>query len=311
MPITRILTAGAWALAVILVSLGSAGLVSVIDAPRAGTTDPALTAAGDARLAPMLDAAEAELGLVRADVEALSAAARRALAALAGSDLDEVEAAVTEGDGLIAAVRTRSAALAADLAAMPIVGSPTAEFELSPEVRARHARLAAAIGATDGLDAAWSRLTTSSLSASRLASALDAHVEAVARATALGREGAFDRALAALDEAAAQMATARELRDLLARTVEVSTLDAWLDRSEAYDATLVELYGLLRDSDGRMTDAVRAAVAAEEAARDRLPPDRRAMVVIMADIGRGGMNGAVIAIEEARGALVEALRTDS
>lgn len=311
MPITRILTAGAWALAVILVSLGSAGLVSVIDAPRAGTTDPALTAAGDARLVPLLDAAEAELALVRDDVEALSAAARRALGALAGSDLAEVEAAVTEGDGLIAAIRTRSASLTIDLAAMPIVGSPTAEFELSPEVRARHARLTAATTATDGLDAAWLRLTTSSLAASRLASTLDAHVDAVVRATTDGRDGDFEMALVALDEAATQMATARGMRDLLARTVEVSTLDAWLDRSEAYDATLVELYGLLRDSDGRMTDAVRAAVAAEEAARDRLPPDRRAMVVIMADIGRGGMSGAVIAIEEARGALVEALRTDS
>jgi hypothetical protein len=31
------------------------------------------------------------------------------------------------------------------------------------------------------------------------------------------------------------------------------------------------------------------------------------MVLIMADIGRGGMNEAVIAIEEARGQLAEAL----
>jgi hypothetical protein len=34
------------------------------------------------------------------------------------------------------------------------------------------------------------------------------------------------------------------------------------------------------------------------------------MVLIMADIGRGGMNGAVIAIEEARGRLIEVLGED-
>jgi hypothetical protein len=63
----------------------------------------------------------------------------------------------------------------------------------------------------------------------------------------------------------------------------------------------------LRDVGGRVTGSVREAVAAEEAARARLPPDARGMVLIMADIGRGGMNGAVIAIEEARGRLADAL----
>ena len=56
-----------------------------------------------------------------------------------------------------------------------------------------------------------------------------------------------------------------------------------------------------------MTAATRAAVKAEAAARAQLPPDTRALVVIMADIGRGGMNGAVIAIEEARATLADAL----
>ena len=38
-----------------------------------------------------------------------------------------------------------------------------------------------------------------------------------------------------------------------------------------------------------------------------LPPDTRGLVVIMAEIGRGGMNGAVITIEEARAKLADAL----
>jgi stage V sporulation protein SpoVS len=60
-----------------------------------------------------------------------------------------------------------------------------------------------------------------------------------------------------------------------------------------------------------VTATVRAAVKAEAVARANLPPDRRALVVIMADIGRGGMNGAVIAIEEARATLTDALESDA
>jgi hypothetical protein len=56
-----------------------------------------------------------------------------------------------------------------------------------------------------------------------------------------------------------------------------------------------------------VTGAVRKAFAAEKAARERLPGDTRGLVVIMAEIGRGGMNQAVISIEEARGELDAAL----
>ena len=56
-----------------------------------------------------------------------------------------------------------------------------------------------------------------------------------------------------------------------------------------------------------MTDRVRDAFAAEQAARAQLPSDTRGLVVIMSDIARGGLNQAVIAIEEARGALSAAL----
>jgi len=56
-----------------------------------------------------------------------------------------------------------------------------------------------------------------------------------------------------------------------------------------------------------VTTAVRNAVKAEKAARSQLPPDPRALIVIMADIGRGGMNQAVIGIEEARATLATAI----
>ena len=56
-----------------------------------------------------------------------------------------------------------------------------------------------------------------------------------------------------------------------------------------------------------MTDPVRKAFDGERAARAQLPRDTQALVVIMSDIAQGGLNQAVISIEQARGALGEAL----
>jgi hypothetical protein len=100
---------------------------------------------------------------------------------------------------------------------------------------------------------------------------------------------------------------ARGLRDNLAGSTDVATLTAWIDTNAAYDAALRRLYDALSESKGRVTDRVRDAFAAEQAARAQLPSDTRGLVVIMSDIARGGLNQAVIAIEEARGALSAAL----
>ena len=72
---------------------------------------------------------------------------------------------------------------------------------------------------------------------------------------------------------------------------------------DALDAALRTLYQALVNSGGRINDEVRAAFAAEAEAFQRLPPDSRALVIILAEIGRGGLNQAVITIEQARGEL--------
>ena len=126
-------------------------------------------------------------------------------------------------------------------------------------------------------------------------------------AARLGRDAEYANALEVLAEAFAAIADARRLRDQLAKTVDVATLDQWLERSGAYDVALRDLYTALDKSGGKVNDAVRAAIAAEEKAKDRLPPDTRSLVIIMAEIGRGGMNSAVISIEQARGQLADAL----
>src|SRR4029453_13601340 len=86
-----------------------------------------------------------------------------------------------------------------------------------------------------------------------------------------------------------------------------SVLDEWLARNEDYDVALQNLYRALSKVGTKVTKATRAAVKAEKEARARLPTDTRGLVVIMAEIGQGGMSRAVIAIEEARAKLADAL----
>jgi len=297
-----------WLLAVVVIALGAAGLVTGMDAAPGEGSRPELTAAGDAEVTVALDAAQAEFEALAADVEALGTQARGALASLTANDRETAAAAIAAGDDLVARIDARSLAVRLALGDVPLLDTPAAEYRVSQDVRDRRDRLLAALDATSGLEDAWTRLTTGSVSASQMSELLAAHDEAVLAAAALGRQGKYDAAIKTLDGADTAIADARALRDRLARTVDVTTLDAWLDRNAAYDVALRGLYRALRDVGGRVTQDVRDAVKAERAAKERLPPDSRAMVLIMADIGRGGMNEAVIGIEEARGRLAEALQ---
>ena len=303
----QLLMALAWLAAVVLISLGAAGLVAGMDTPANVESRPWLTARDDVPVTARLDAITADLQVVSDKLDELGIQARGALAALVANDSTVAAKALDAGDALIADIRTRSAAIGTELASTPLIGTPEAEFRLGPAVRDRHARLVAALAETQGLDLAWAGLSTGSASATRLSNLLAAHDQTALAAAAQGRAAEYAKAIVTLDEADKAIADAGHLRDQLARTVDVSTLDEWLDRSHKYDVALRNLYTRLVESKGRVTTAVRVAITEERKARDRLPPDTRGLVLIMAEIGRGGMNNAVIAIEQARGRLADAL----
>jgi hypothetical protein len=305
------LAALAWLAAAVAIALGGAGLVAAMDAPPTAGDRPELTGPGDAVVSPVLDSVESELVALSADVDALGTQARGALAALGAADLETVEGAVGAGDALLVDITTRAVAIRQAVADVPLVSAPEAGFRLSTAVIDRYERLRAATAGVEGLDLQWARLTTGSVAASRLSSLLEAHDAAVLAAAERGRDADYEQAIETLDGASAAIADARRLRDVLANTVDVSVLDQWLDRNEAYDIALRDLYEALDGVGGRVTDDVRDAIEAERAAKDRLPPDSRSLIVIMSDIGRGSMNSAVIAIEETRGQLEEALRAAS
>ncbi len=303
-----LLAALGWLGLVVVIALGAAGIVAAMDAPPTAIARPELTGGGDAQVTPALDAVEAQLKSLASDVDDLGTQARGALAALTGNKLDTVDAAVAAGDKLVTAILARSAAIGTQLQAVPLLDTPTGAYQVSAQVRARRDRLAGALDATVGLQEAWTRLTVGSVAATRMSGLLAAHDDAVLTAAALGRQARYDGAIKALVGAEAAIADAQTLRDRLAATVDVSTIDAWLGRNADYDVALKRLYRALRDVGGRVTNDVRDAIAAEKAAKNRLPPDTRGLVLIMSDIGRGGMNDAVIAIEEAKGRLTEALQ---
>jgi hypothetical protein len=296
----------AWLLIVALLSLGAAGIVGAM-AHQPGTAARAeLTYPGDRAIEPGLDAAEAGLIELSAEVTELSDAGRAALAALTTGDIATLESNVESGAQTALEVQVHGAELRAALESLPGTG-PEAELTLSAETLRRYSLALAALATTDDIAADWSGLSAGALAATRVSALLTDHDKTTGEAAEAGRAGKYDDALAKLTESDAMIAESRRLRDALAATVDVTTLTQWLDLNAAYDTALRKLYDAIVAAKGKVTDAVKDAFAAERAARDRLPPDTRALVVILSDIGRGGLNQAVIGIEGARGELEAAI----
>lgn len=308
--VRRIGGAVVWLLLVIAIALGAAGLVTATPSASVPAGRPELTGTADATVTRQLDAAETDLTALATTVDTLGTQARGALSALVGGRAETADEAIATGDGLLADIQAQAGRVEARLAAVPYVGDPDADLHLSPGVLARHARLSDGLAGTQGLDASWERLTFGAVTATRLSTSLAEHDRLVGLAAERGRAARYADALTVLDQAAEQITASRTLRTQLAGTVDVSVLDQWLDRNETYDKALRGLYVALDKVGGRVTNAVRNAIAAEKEARNRLPPDSRGLILIIAEIGRGGMNGAVIAIEEAKARLADALASD-
>ena len=308
---SRVVFDVAWLVLVIAIALGAAGLVSGVDHQPGTPARPELTYARDREVEAGLDTASEELAALADTVAALGVQARGALAALNGTEDSTVAAAIAEGDRLLDTMLAQTATLRRELAGVPYLGRTDTRLLVSDRLVARQAALVAGLDGIEGLRAEWSRLTSGSVAAIQLSALLAQHDQQVSEAAGLGRAARYDRAIAKLNEADATIIDARSLRDRLANTVDVAILDQWLDRNAAYDRALRGLYTEYSKVGAKVTGALRKALAAEAAARTNLPPDTRGLVVITAEIGRGGMNGAVIAIEEARGRLTAAIATSA
>jgi hypothetical protein len=301
-----VLLAVAWMAAAAAVAFGGAGIVAVMTPMPATPARAELTWAGDRQAVPALDAATVRLEALAGEVDGLSTTALAALTQVVDGDTTALQGTIAEGTGRLAAVQAASAELESSLLVIPYTG-PDAELHVSGDVRHRYAELAGTSGVAGGLERAWAAIAAQALDAASVSGLLSRHDEETAAAAAQGSAGHYKQALKLLRASDATIATARELQDRLAARADVSTLASWLDRDAAYDTALRNLYDAMLKSKGRVTGDVRAAFAAEKATREALPADKRGYVVIMSEIAQGGLNQAVIAIEEARGTLADAL----
>ena len=301
----RTSAAVAWLVAAVVIALGAAGLVAALDHLPGGTGRPELTWTADRAVAADLDAVAAELAALAEAVGTLSDEGRGALAALVANDAPGLTAALDAGAAQLDVLDAAVAGLDDRVASIPLAGADRT-MRYSAATLARYDAAVAALAAVDPLRPAWERLTAGVVPATELVDHLLAHDRIAAAAILAGGAGTYPLAIRRIDRAAAELAAARAIRDRLAATVDVTTLDQWIDRNADYGDALRDLWDALRRSRGRVTDEVREAAAREAAARVLLPPDARALVVILGDVARGGLNQAVIIIEEARGRLLEA-----
>ena len=295
-----------WLVAAVAISLGGAGIVAAMHHVPGSDARAELTWAGDAAAQPVLDDVAARLQQVSDEVDLLGAAARQALASVVAGDAQPVNQTIAGGTLQLATVQAAVAALEARLAEVPGLGDDS-DLRLSPGVQDRYAALSLTPALTDDLEADWTRFTGLALDATNLNGLLTRHDQETAAAAQQGAVGKYQTAIDLLDVSDATVAETLAVRDRLANTTDVSTLTTWLERNAAYDAALRDLYQRLQDANGELNDGIRAAFLAEQAARERLPVDTRPLIVIMADVAQGGLNQAVIRIEEARAALGEAL----
>lgn len=306
MRVRRIVVRIAWLLAAVVLSLGVAGIASGLDHLPSSGARPELTYGADAAIRPGLDAASDEMASLAADVDGLGELGRVALSALVARDLDALRTAIADGTNRITGIEAKAAALRERLRGLPGAGEGMAA-RLGPATIARYDAIVAGLPSVDNLGTDWTRLATGSVPAIELTTHLTEHDRIAGEAIREGAAGRYAAATTKLAGAVAELTAARTVRDALAATVDVSTLDQWIERNAAYDAAVRNLWSALEKSNGRVTAAVRKAAEAEQAAKAALPPDTRALVIILGDVARGGLNQAVIAIEDARGRLNAAL----
>jgi len=307
----RLLTRAAltivWLVLVALIAIGGAGLVTTLANEPGTAARPELTLEGDQAAAPVLDHVALELRGLTSDVDRLGELGRGALIALVSCDSATIDTTVADGQTLAHQIESRSGQIREELRLIPGSG-PNEAILWSPETVRRRDVAMTAVDSTGGLEAAWIRLAAGSSVANRLSVLLTDHDRIAGDAAAAGRKGKIADALKTLAQAQAKLDEAKTLRDSLAGTgIDVTTLSQWIDANVRYDAALRHLYEATIAAKGRVTKDLRQAAIDERRAHDLLPSNTSGLVIILAEIGRGGLNQAVIGIEQTKARLQAAI----
>jgi hypothetical protein len=302
----QVASALGWVVAALVLSRGSAGIVGGMSRSPADGSRPELTWAADQAVRPGLAAASTDLTHLSGEVDQLGQDGRNAIAALVNQDTARLNATISSGTGLVSSISADAAAIRLNLGTLPGIATGD-ETAIGADLRQRYDAITVALSTTAGLESSWVELTTGSAVATALTTDLSNHDTDAGQAVKLGSAAQYAKALVALTQAQAALASAANRRDALANTVDVSVLTEWIDRNQAFDTAATTLYTLLKASPHKVTPAIRAAFADLTLARENLPPDTKALVVILDDLARGGLNQAVIEIEVAKGNLLTAV----
>jgi hypothetical protein len=305
-PLWRVLRGAVWVLFFSVLAASGAGLVGTAWHAPGSPARAELTWAGDTALGHRLDIATEELKRIAADVEDLATQAKIALTEVASTDPARLNAALDEG--AVAADAVASATLDLRGALVDLPGdSPTSALDYSNSTLVRRAAILAAIDAAASLASQWSQVQARSADAAQLTALIAAHDSTVLEAAAKGVSREYAAAASILDGALLTVADIKSLRVRLIASQERTVLDEWVERNQAYDLALKTLYLALVASKGKVTLVVQSARRDEQAAFAQLPPDRRTILVILAEVARGGLTQAVLAIDEARGRIDAAI----
>jgi hypothetical protein len=304
--LVAILEAALWLVLAVVIALGGAGLVGEMTHPPGGASRAELTYPGDRELAVRLDDASSRLQQVSASVDQLSADAESALGDLARIDGTSLTNDLAHGTGSAAVISTATSDLRNSLAGLPGDG-PDALVRYSNATLVRRAAILAAIDAAGGLSNEWLSVTGRSTDAAHLTTLLTNHDTTVAAAVSLGLQSKFADAVTTLAQARTTLGQIDVLRAEFSAGTEVTVLDAWVTAHARYDTALLALYKALAASGGKTNLTVQAAYREENIARGLLPTDNRSVVVIVSQLASGGLNQAVLAIQDASGRIARAL----
>jgi len=304
--VTAVAGAIAWLALSAVLALGGAGLVGELTHPPGGVNREELTYPGDTLLKARLDDASTRLRRIASDLDQLSTDAKSALQDLASTDAAALQTALEHGSSIAVILTGATTDLRDSLAGLP-GDEPDAVIRFSNATLVRRAAILAALDAAGGLADQWEHVTGRSVDAGRLTALLRDHDKTVAAAINRGIAGKFADAVTVLANAKATLGEITILKSSFSSGSEVTVLDAWLTSHTRYDAALNALYAALAKSGGRTNLAVQAAYREEGIARALLPSDNRSLIVIVAEFARGGLNQAVLAIEDASGRIDAAL----
>ena len=297
-----------WLVLAVGLAFGSAGIVAATEhLPTAGGR-PELTWGSDKVLSTRLDAAIKDLASLKGDVDALGTMARQTLSAVAQVDRPSLQAAWDGGWKSLNSIDAGAADLTTRLRCGEWEASLQTELikTYSPAMVDRYQRVCQAVASVAPLHDDWQAMVDGSATAMRVVDDIDGHDSNATAALKLATLGRYPEALIQLTGATDALADATTIANTLAALNDVSTLTAWIGRTQSFDDALRLLWQTMISSKGKVTAQVTAALRGVNTAKALLPTNNDVLQVVLYETA-GNLTSSGISIEKARGALSAAL----